>query len=123
MAKTVLIVDDSRVLRQMTATTMRHAGFEVLEAADGANAVTLAKTERADLVITDQNMPGMDGMQVVQALRSIDGYAGIPILILTTESSAELKQRGRSAGATGWLVKPFDPTQLVALANRLTGAH
>lgn len=119
MSKTILTVDDSTSMRQMIAFTLTEAGFQVLEAADGEAALALARTQGADLVITDVNMPKMDGITLVKELRRLKAYQFTPILVLTTESSPEMKTRGREAGATGWIVKPFSPEKLVETVNKV----
>ena len=115
----ILAVDDSASMRQMVAFTLKGAGYNVIEAADGQEAYDKAKTESVDLVLTDQNMPRMDGITLVQNLRGLATYAATPILILTTESSDEMKAKGRAAGATGWLVKPFDPGKLLDVVRKV----
>src|SRR5258705_7139999 len=109
----ILVVDDSTTMRQMVAFTLTSAGHEVVEAPDGNKALAVAKTRKFDLVITDVNMPGMNGIDLVQSLRGLAECKFIPILVLTTEAGAELKQKGKNAGATGWIVKPFNPKGLV----------
>src|SRR5690606_10269212 len=109
----ILVVDDSTTMRQMVAFTLSSAGHSVIEAPDGAQALALARKQKFDLVITDVNMPGMNGIDLVQNLREVPECKFIPILVLTTEAGAELKQKGRSAGATGWIVKPFNPEVLL----------
>jgi two-component system chemotaxis response regulator CheY len=111
----ILAVDDSPSMRGMIAFLLREAGFEVLEADDGAAALALATQRRVDLVLTDQNMPNMDGLSLVASLRALPEYRKVPIMMLTTESSPEMKAKGRAAGATGWMVKPFDPEKLVSM--------
>ena len=106
-------------MRQMVAHVLRQAGYTVVEAEDGDEALALASRRQVDAVITDHNMPRMDGLTLVRSLRSIDGYASTPIMLLTTESSAEMKQKGREAGATGWMVKPFDPDRLLDMCRRI----
>lgn len=120
MAK-ILAVDDSVSMRNMVAFTLRGAGHEVQEAADGNAALSAAKAGRFDLVLADVNMPGMDGITLTRELRALPSFAGVPILILTTESNTEKKMQGKAAGATGWLVKPFDPEQLLATVGRVAG--
>jgi two-component system chemotaxis response regulator CheY len=110
---TILVVDDSTTMRQMVAFTLSSAGHDVTEASDGNKALATAKTKKFDLVITDVNMPGMNGIDLVQSLRALPECKFIPILVLTTEAGAELKQKGKSAGATGWIVKPFNPEVLL----------
>jgi two-component system chemotaxis response regulator CheY len=106
-------------MRQMVAFTLKSAGYNVIEAADGQEAFDKAKGETVDLVLTDQNMPRMDGITLVRNLRALGTYSNIPILILTTESSDEMKAQGRAAGATGWLVKPFDPVKLLDVVRKV----
>ncbi len=120
--QTILAVDDSASMRQLLAHTLRHAGYRVLEAGDGLQAIDLASREPIDAVITDQNMPRMDGLALTAALRARPGQRRIPILILTTESDTSIKEAARQAGATGWLLKPFDPMRLVQLLSRLAPA-
>jgi two-component system chemotaxis response regulator CheY len=117
----ILAVDDSPSMRQMVAFTLRSAGFDVAEAEDGAIALELARKERFSLAIVDINMPNMDGMALVRALRAEADYKFTPLLMLTTEASPERKQEGKAAGATGWIVKPFNPEQLVATIKRVLG--
>ncbi len=115
----ILAVDDSASMRQMVSFTLKGAGFRVIEAADGQEAYEKARGQRVDLVLTDQNMPRMDGITLVRHLRGLPSYATTPILILTTESGDEMKEKGRAAGATGWLVKPFDPNKLIDVIRRV----
>jgi two-component system chemotaxis response regulator CheY len=117
----ILAVDDSASMRQMVAFTLKGAGYTVIEAADGQEAYELARDAPVDLVLTDQNMPRMDGITLVRSLRELPDYETTPILILTTESSQEMKDKGRAAGATGWLVKPFDPGRLLDVVKRVLG--
>lgn len=117
--KLVLAVDDSRSLRQMVCFSLKTAGFQVTEAVDGVDALELAKNQQFDLVLTDQNMPRMDGLTLIQELRQLPSYQKVPILMLTTEASDEMKSKGRAAGATGWLVKPFDPDRLIAVVHKV----
>jgi two-component system chemotaxis response regulator CheY len=110
----ILIVDDSNMLRDMLKTTLQEGGYsQVSEACDGAKALNLAKSSQYDLIITDVNMPNMDGFTLLQELRQLDIYTTVPILILTTERDEQMKQRGKDSGATGWIVKPFLPDQLL----------
>ena len=120
-AKKVLAVDDSRSLREMVSFTLRGAGFEVREAGNGQEALDIARRETFNLVLTDQNMPLMDGLTLVRSLRSLPAYRTAPILMLTTESGEDMKQKGRAAGATGWIVKPFNPERLVEIVRKVTG--
>jgi len=117
--KRILTVDDSASVRQMVSFTLRKAGYEVVEAVDGKDGLGKAGSEKFDLIITDLNMPNMDGSQMITAVRKLPGAAFGPILMLTTESQAGKKDEGRKAGATGWIVKPFDANQLVAVAQKL----
>jgi len=115
----ILAVDDSRAMRELVARTLRGGGYQVSCACDGDEALALARRERFGLVITDVNMPGLDGIGLIRALRALPGYRHIPILTLTTEDSPEQKAGGRAAGATGWMVKPFDPERLLAALRRV----
>lgn len=119
--KRVLAIDDSSSVRQMVGFTLRNAGYEVTEAVDGKDGTARSGAEKFDLVITDLNMPNMDGIQTITALRKMSAYAFTPILMLTTESQPEKKDAGRKAGATGWIVKPFNSDQLVAVVRKLVG--
>ena len=110
---TILVVDDSTTMRQMVCFTLTSAGHEVVEAADGHEGVAAARQGKFDLVITDVNMPGMNGIELVRALRALPEYKFTPMLVLTTESEQSIKQKGRDAGATGWIVKPFSPDVLL----------
>ncbi len=121
MANLILAVDDSPSMRQMVGQTLRAAGYDVIEAADGVEALEVAKKQVVDLVITDVNMPNMDGITLVAQLRALASYRLVPLLLLTTESSPERKQQGKQAGATGWMVKPFNPDQLLATLARVLG--
>lgn len=114
MSATILAVDDSASMRQMVSFTLRHAGYEVVEAVDGLEALAYARSNAVDLVLTDINMPNMDGITLVRELRQLDPYRYVPLLVLTTEAGAEKKSEGKRAGATGWLVKPFNPDKLLA---------
>jgi two-component system, chemotaxis family, chemotaxis protein CheY len=121
MAKTVLCVDDSASIRQMVGFTLKSAGYEVVEAVDGMDGLDKAKAKTVDLVLTDQNMPRMDGLTLIKSLRALPQYKAVPILMLTTESSETMKSQGRAAGATGWLVKPFDPQKLIEVVKKVIG--
>jgi len=118
---TILAVDDSPSMRQMVVMTLKAAGYEVVEASDGDAALQLAKNKVFNLVLTDVNMPKMDGITLTRELRSLPNYKFTPILTLTTESAADKKQEGKAAGATGWIVKPFNPDQLVSTVKRVLG--
>lgn len=121
MAKTILAVDDSASIRQMVSFTLKSAGYEVVEAVDGQDGLDKAKSRSINLVLTDQNMPRMDGLTLIRNLRGMPQYASTPILMLTTESSDVMKSQGRAAGATGWLVKPFDPQKLIEVVRKVVG--
>lgn len=119
--KTILTVDDSPSIRQMLAYVLVSAGYKVLEAADGEEGLALAQANTVDLVLTDHNMPKMDGVNLTKALRALPAYRKVPIMMLSTESSPVLKQAGREAGATGWMVKPFDPDKLLEMLKKALG--
>ena len=123
MAKIILVVDDSTSIRQMVAFTLKSAGYAVIDAADGQEGLdkAVASTDTISLVLTDQNMPRMDGLTLIKSLRGLAKFAATPILMLTTESSDEMKGQGRAAGATGWLVKPFDPHKLLEVVKKVIG--
>ena len=121
MAKSILAVDDSASIRSMVSFTLKSAGYEVIEAVDGVDALAKAKARPMNLVLTDQNMPRMDGLTLVRSLRLLPDYRSAPILILTTESGAYMKSQGKAAGATGWLVKPFDPQRLIDVVQKVLG--
>ncbi|MDZ4253566.1 MAG: response regulator [Sulfuritalea sp.] len=121
MSKTILAVDDSTSIRQMVAFTLQNSGYEVVEAVDGVDGLDKAGTRSFNLILTDLNMPRMDGLALIRSLRALPRYATTPILILTTESSDEMKAQGKAAGATGWLVKPFDPEKLVEVVKKVIG--
>lgn len=118
MSKTIMTVDDSASVRQMVSFTLKNAGFSVIEAVDGKDA--LGKLKGAvNMIVTDLNMPNMDGIELIRNVRKNPSYKFIPIVMLTTESQASKKQEGKSAGATGWIVKPFKPDQLLSVVNKL----
>ena len=121
MAKKILAVDDSGSLRQMVVFSLKAAGYQVVEAIDGQDGLDKAKSGAYDLILTDQNMPRMDGLTLIRNLRGLPSYQSVPILMLTTEASAEMKAKGRAAGANGWLVKPFDPQRLVEVVKKVIG--
>lgn len=116
---TILAVDDSASMRQMVAFTLKGAGYEVIEASDGEDALGKARSSQPDLVLTDVNMPKMDGITLIRELRKLPQYKHTPMLMLTTESAGDKKAEGKSAGATGWLVKPFDPEKLLATIKKV----
>ncbi len=116
----VLLVDDSAAMREMVAFTLKGAGYEVFQATDGVEAVAFVNANPVvNLVITDINMPNMDGLTLIRELRGLPAYRFVPILTLTTEDSADKKQLGKAAGATGWIVKPFDPDILLQTVRRV----
>lgn len=119
MGKNVLAVDDSKTMRDMVSFTLRGAGYSVVEADNGVNALTALKGQKVDLVITDINMPQMDGITLVKNIRGLPQYAGTPILVLTTEADQKKKDEGRAAGATGWIVKPFSPDKLLQVVAKV----
>ena len=116
---TILAVDDSASMRQMVSFTLKGAGFNVIEACNGQEALDKAQTSPVDLVLSDVNMPVMDGIELVKNLRILPNYKFTPILMLTTESAGDKKMAGKNAGATGWLVKPFNPDQLLATIRKV----
>jgi two-component system chemotaxis response regulator CheY len=115
----ILAVDDSPSMRKMVSFTLTGAGYNVVEAVDGQDAYEKAQAQSIDLVLADQNMPRLDGLGLTRKLRENPKFKTVPILILTTESSDQMKQAGRSAGATGWLVKPFDPAKLIEVIGKV----
>jgi len=116
---TIMAVDDTTSMRQMISFTLNSAGHEVLQAGDGAEALELARGKKVDLVIADVNMPNMDGISLVKSLRAMPDYRFTPILMLTTESQEEKRRQGKTAGATGWIVKPFNPEQLLNVVAKV----
>ena len=120
MGKTILTVDDSASIRQMVTFTLKGAGYEVIEAVDGQDALEKANRQAFNLVLTDINMPRMDGLKLLEKLRDLAHYKNIPILMLTTESDEQMKAKGRAAGATGRLVKPFNPESLLEVIKKVT---
>lgn len=118
---TILTADDTATMRQMISFTLGSAGHTVVQASDGSEALALARTRKFDLVIADINMPVMDGISLVKSLRTLPDYKFTPILILTTESQDQKRQEGRGAGATGWIVKPFNPEQLLTVVKKVLG--
>jgi two-component system chemotaxis response regulator CheY len=117
----ILTVDDSASMRQMVAYTLKSAGHEVTEAKDGIEALEKARRAKFNLVITDVNMPNMDGITLTRELRALMEYKYTPILTLTTESGNSKKQEGKAAGATGWIIKPFNPDQLLSTIKKVLG--
>jgi len=121
MSAAILAVDDSPSLRMAVRVALTGAGYAVTEAGDGAEGLSKAQASRFDLIITDLNMPRMDGLTMIRELRRSPSNAGVPIVFLTTESDDGIKQQAKAAGATGWLVKPFDADQLVRIARKVLG--
>ena len=119
MKKTVLTVDDSRTMRDMLLMALEDAGYTVIQAVDGIDGLETLAAQGADVVITDINMPRMDGFGFIEGMRADPNHRTTPCLVLTTESDAEKKARARAAGATGWIVKPFDPAKLVDAVRRV----
>ena len=118
MSKSILVVDDTRSMRKMVASVLAGAGYSVEEAADGAEALEKARTRVFDLVVTDHNMPRMDGVTLVRSLRALQEYDGVALIVLSTETGIELKNMGREAGATGWMAKPFDPSRMLDIVRQ-----
>lgn len=117
----ILAVDDSASMRQMVSFTLKGAGYQVQEASDGVEALKHAKSQKFDLVLSDVNMPNMNGIELVKELRQLADYKFVPVLMLTTESAGDMKTQGKQAGATGWIVKPFNPDQLLGTIKRVLG--
>ncbi len=119
MSKTILTIDDSASIRQMVALTLKGAGLNVIEAGNGAEGLAKATTETVHAVITDLNMPVMNGLEMIRGMRALPSFTGVPIVFLTTESDDGVKQQAKAAGATGWITKPFKPEQLLAVVSKL----
>lgn len=119
MAKRILTVDDSATMRQLIRISLVRAGYEVVEAEDGVEGLEKSAKEAFDLVLSDVNMPRMNGLELVRSLRKDAKYRFTPILLITTESLLAKKQEGKAAGATGWIVKPFDPAELLAVVAKV----
>jgi two-component system chemotaxis response regulator CheY len=119
VGKLILTVDDSKTMRDMVSFTLKGAGFDVLEAVDGQDALSKVSGKRIDVVLTDINMPNMDGITLVKELRGQADFKATPILMLTTEADEKKRSEGRAAGATGWIVKPFDPDKLLQVINKV----
>ena len=120
MKTIVLTVDDSRTIRNMLLVTLNNAGFDTVQAEDGMEGLEVLEESNPDVIVTDINMPRLDGFGFIEGVRQNERYRSVPILVLTTESDDEKKNRARQAGATGWIVKPFDPTKLVSAIERVT---
>ncbi|WP_416307338.1 response regulator [Neptunicella sp. SCSIO 80796] len=121
MNKSILIVDDSPSIRQMVEVTLKSASYQVNAAKDGQEALELCQSKKFDFVLTDQNMPRMDGLTLIKSLRALSAYKTVPIVMLTTETSDAMKAQGRASGATGWMVKPFDPAKLLEVLSKVLG--
>lgn len=119
MSKTVMIVDDSASLRQVVNMALRGAGYEVLEACDGRDALAKLNGQRVHLVISDVNMPNMDGITLVREMKKLDSYKFTPVIMLTTEAQDDKKREGQAAGAKAWVVKPFQPQQMLNAVSKL----
>jgi two-component system chemotaxis response regulator CheY len=119
VAKTLLTVDDSASVRQMIQFTLESAGYNVIQAVDGKDGLSKLQKHPVDMVITDLNMPHMDGIEMIRGARQLPGFKFIPIIMLTTESQPQKKMEGKSAGATGWIVKPFKPEQLLGVVRKV----
>ena len=122
MSRRILIVDDSPSVRRIVALTLRGAGYDVTEAGDGQDALDRVAAGRFDAILTDQNMPRMDGLTFIREVRKRPDVQGVPIVFLSTESEGALKDSARAAGATGWMTKPFDQAKLLSVMSRLVGA-
>ena len=121
MSKSVLVIDDSPSIRRMVAMTLGAAGYSVTEADDGKTGLMRASDSRFDMIITDQNMPGMTGLEFIKAFRSDPSNRGVPILFLSTDTDGTLRNAARDAGALGWLAKPFEPPRLLAVTSKVLG--
>jgi two-component system chemotaxis response regulator CheY len=119
MTQTILTVDDSRTMRDMLRMALAEAGFNVLQAVDGVDGLEVLQRSSPDVIVTDINMPKLDGFGLIEAVRQYSRYRKVPILVLTTESDSAKKLRAKEAGATGWIVKPFEPTKLIAAIRRV----
>lgn len=119
MTKRILIVDDSASIRQVVALTLKSAGFEVIEACDGVDALNKIKGQRVHLMISDVNMPNMDGLTFLKEVKLLPEHRFTPVIMLTTESAADKKSQGQAAGAKAWMVKPFQPAQMLAAVSKL----
>ena len=122
MSKTILSVDDSVSALQMIKVTLTGAGYQVVQAGNGAEGLAKARSTAVDMVLTDLNMPVMNGLAMIRELRALPQFKGMPIVFLTTESDAAMKQQAKAAGATGWITKPFQQEQLLAVVRKVLGA-
>lgn len=121
MNKTIMTVDDSASIRQAVTLTLTQAGYDVVQASDGNDAIAKLNGSPVKLVLTDLNMPNLDGIGLIKWIRSQASYRFVPVIMLTTESQESKKQEGKAAGATGWIIKPFKPEQLVAVVKKVLG--
>lgn len=121
MSKVIMTADDSASVRQMVSFTLKQSGYDVVEAVDGRDALTKLQSTPVDMLITDLNMPNLDGIGLISGARALPSCKFIPIIMLSTESQDSKKQEGKAAGATGWIVKPFKPEQLVAVVKKVLG--
>jgi two-component system, chemotaxis family, chemotaxis protein CheY len=121
MAHVIMTADDSASMRQMVSFTLKQAGYEVVEAVDGKDALDKLKDASVNMLLTDLNMPNMDGLELIREVRKLPDFKFMPIIMLTTESETSKKQAGKAAGATGWIVKPFKPEQLAAVVKKVLG--
>jgi len=119
MSANILIVDDSPTMRQLVEATLAAEGYQITSATNGQEALDLCKFRKFDFVLTDQNMPEMDGITLIKSLRAMAAYQAVPIMVLTTEVGDNMKAQGKAAGATGWMVKPFDPNNLLTVARKV----
>lgn len=121
MTKTILAVDDSASIRQMVKLTLTGAGYAVIQANDGQEGLNLARSQAFQMILTDLNMPNMNGIEMIREVRKLPACRGVPIIFLTTESDAGLKAEAKAAGATGWITKPFQTEQLLAVVRKVLG--
>ncbi|MCF6369899.1 response regulator [Rhizobium halophilum] len=121
MTASILTVDDSASIRLTTRVALSNAGYTVTEAVDGQDGLAKLNSGQFDMIVTDLNMPNMDGLTMIRELRKLPAHTGVPVIFLTTESDAEMKQQAKAAGATGWLTKPFDPESLVKIVRKVLG--
>jgi two-component system chemotaxis response regulator CheY len=119
MSKIIMAADDSASMRQLISFILQKAGYEVVEAVDGLDAITQLRGRSVDMLLTDLNMPSVDGIELIRRVRALDSHRFIPIIMLTTESAPEKRMAGKEAGATGWIVKPFQPEQLLAVVQKV----
>ncbi|EUC00832.1 response regulator receiver protein [Rhizobium sp. CF080] len=121
MSASILTVDDSASIRLTTRVALSNAGYQITEAVDGMDGIAKLSASQFDLIVTDLNMPNMDGLTMIRELRKMPAHMGVPVIFLTTESDNDIKQEAKAAGATGWLTKPFDPESLVKIVRKVLG--